>query len=195
MFFCATMMSWRGGVLRSFCILCPRGRAATGEPSIFTQQTVSVPLCLRVRVRVFSYTTEVCISFLSSGNLQPQSIVKPLVPSWNTLVLFEVSPVSFHQVRINILVFTISLERLRLEITLFGVSFFFRCLKFCRRTNVGCLWAAGFTDLLWNVLLATQWLPSRGIRTYREMWVLSCGNISKNFGRRILYVLFDKYNI
>lgn len=80
--------------------------------------------CVRARVCVFSYTTEVCISFLSSGYLQPQSIVKSLVPSWNTLVLFEVSPVSFHQVRINILVFTISLKRLRLEITLFGVSFF-----------------------------------------------------------------------
>lgn len=36
--------------------------------------------------------------FLTSGNLQPQSIVKSLVPSLNTLVLFEVSPVSFHQV-------------------------------------------------------------------------------------------------
>lgn len=101
--------------------------------------TVFACVCVRFRARVFSYTTEVCISFLSSGNLQPQSIVKSLVPSWNTLVLFEVSPVSFHQVRINILVFTISLKRLRLEITLFGVSFFFRCLKFCRRTNVGCL--------------------------------------------------------
>ncbi|XP_051485202.1 prolyl 3-hydroxylase OGFOD1 isoform X2 [Apus apus] len=29
---------------------------------------------------------------------QPQQIVKSLVPSWNTLVFFEVSPVSFHQV-------------------------------------------------------------------------------------------------
>lgn len=35
----------------------------------------------------------------SSGNFQPQSIVKSIVPSSNTLVLFEVSPVSFHQVR------------------------------------------------------------------------------------------------
>lgn len=35
---------------------------------------------------------------MTSGNLQPQSIVKSLVPSLNTLVLFEVSPVSFHQV-------------------------------------------------------------------------------------------------
>uniref|UniRef100_A0A672I573 Prolyl 3-hydroxylase OGFOD1 n=1 Tax=Salarias fasciatus TaxID=181472 RepID=A0A672I573_SALFA len=33
-----------------------------------------------------------------NSNFQPQSIVKSLVPSWNTLVLFEVSPVSFHQV-------------------------------------------------------------------------------------------------
>uniref|UniRef100_A0A672I4M0 2-oxoglutarate and iron-dependent oxygenase domain containing 1 n=1 Tax=Salarias fasciatus TaxID=181472 RepID=A0A672I4M0_SALFA len=32
-----------------------------------------------------------------NSNFQPQSIVKSLVPSWNTLVLFEVSPVSFHQ--------------------------------------------------------------------------------------------------
>ncbi|XP_006641490.1 prolyl 3-hydroxylase OGFOD1 [Lepisosteus oculatus] len=31
-------------------------------------------------------------------NYQPEQIVKSLVPSWNTLVLFEVSPVSFHQV-------------------------------------------------------------------------------------------------
>ncbi|CAN9507040.1 unnamed protein product [Ophioblennius macclurei] len=33
-----------------------------------------------------------------NSTFQPQSIVKSLVPSWNTLVLFEVSPVSFHQV-------------------------------------------------------------------------------------------------
>lgn len=39
------------------------------------------------------------VSSLSSGNYQPQSLVKSLVPSWNTLVLFEVSPVSYHQVR------------------------------------------------------------------------------------------------
>lgn len=38
-------------------------------------------------------------SFFFKGNFQPQSIVKSLVPSLNTLVLFEVSPVSFHQVR------------------------------------------------------------------------------------------------
>ncbi|XP_037372309.1 prolyl 3-hydroxylase OGFOD1 isoform X2 [Talpa occidentalis] len=31
-------------------------------------------------------------------HLQPKQIVKSLVPSWNTLVFFEVSPVSFHQV-------------------------------------------------------------------------------------------------
>ncbi|NXX82246.1 OGFD1 hydroxylase, partial [Urocolius indicus] len=31
-------------------------------------------------------------------HFQPQQIVKSLVPSWNTLVFFEVSPVSFHQV-------------------------------------------------------------------------------------------------
>lgn len=35
---------------------------------------------------------------ITSGHLQPHSIVKSLVPSLNTLVLFEVSPVSFHQV-------------------------------------------------------------------------------------------------
>ncbi|KAK2491919.1 hypothetical protein MC885_004551 [Smutsia gigantea] len=29
---------------------------------------------------------------------QPKQIVKSLIPSWNTLVFFEVSPVSFHQV-------------------------------------------------------------------------------------------------
>lgn len=49
----------------------------------------------------------VYFSSLSSGNFQPQSIVKSLVPSWNTLVLFEVSPVSFHQVRISVLAFQI----------------------------------------------------------------------------------------
>lgn len=38
------------------------------------------------------------VLFLTSGNFQPQSVVKALVPSFNTLVLFEVSPVSFHQV-------------------------------------------------------------------------------------------------
>uniref|UniRef100_A0A8C9VY50 2-oxoglutarate and iron-dependent oxygenase domain containing 1 n=1 Tax=Scleropages formosus TaxID=113540 RepID=A0A8C9VY50_SCLFO len=31
------------------------------------------------------------------GNNQPKDIVKSLVPSWNTLIFFEVSPVSFHQ--------------------------------------------------------------------------------------------------
>ncbi|XP_077374713.1 prolyl 3-hydroxylase OGFOD1 isoform X2 [Festucalex cinctus] len=36
--------------------------------------------------------------YATDGNFQPQSVVKSLVPSWNTLVLFEVSPVSFHQV-------------------------------------------------------------------------------------------------
>lgn len=43
-----------------------------------------------------------CIIYVFvTGNFQPQSIVKSLVPSLNTLVLFEVSPVSFHQVRIT----------------------------------------------------------------------------------------------
>ncbi|XP_012736449.2 prolyl 3-hydroxylase OGFOD1 [Fundulus heteroclitus] len=36
--------------------------------------------------------------YSTDGNFQPESIAKSLVPSWNTLVLFEVSPVSFHQV-------------------------------------------------------------------------------------------------
>ncbi|XP_010743447.3 prolyl 3-hydroxylase OGFOD1 [Larimichthys crocea] len=36
--------------------------------------------------------------YSTDSNFQPQSIVKSIVPSSNTLVLFEVSPVSFHQV-------------------------------------------------------------------------------------------------
>ncbi|XP_014835935.1 PREDICTED: prolyl 3-hydroxylase OGFOD1 [Poecilia mexicana] len=36
--------------------------------------------------------------YSTDSNFQPESIVKSLVPCWNTLVLFEVSPVSFHQV-------------------------------------------------------------------------------------------------
>lgn len=36
--------------------------------------------------------------YSTDSNFQPESIAKSLVPSWNTLVLFEVSPVSFHQV-------------------------------------------------------------------------------------------------
>nr|XP_046241942.1 prolyl 3-hydroxylase OGFOD1 isoform X2 [Scatophagus argus] len=36
--------------------------------------------------------------YSTDSNFQPLSIVKSLVPSSNTLVLFEVSPVSFHQV-------------------------------------------------------------------------------------------------
>ncbi|XP_003970033.2 prolyl 3-hydroxylase OGFOD1 [Takifugu rubripes] len=36
--------------------------------------------------------------YSTDSDLQPQSIAKSLVPSLNTLVLFEVSPVSFHQV-------------------------------------------------------------------------------------------------
>ncbi|XP_062327211.1 prolyl 3-hydroxylase OGFOD1 [Osmerus eperlanus] len=36
--------------------------------------------------------------YSTDSMFQPQSIVKSLVPCWNTLVLFEVSPVSFHQV-------------------------------------------------------------------------------------------------
>lgn len=37
--------------------------------------------------------------FSSSEHFQPQQITKSLVPSWNTLVFFEVSPISFHQAR------------------------------------------------------------------------------------------------
>ncbi|XP_069724792.1 prolyl 3-hydroxylase OGFOD1 isoform X1 [Phaenicophaeus curvirostris] len=36
--------------------------------------------------------------YSTDEHFQPQQIVKSLVPSWNTLVFFEVSPVSFHQV-------------------------------------------------------------------------------------------------
>ncbi|NWH22383.1 OGFD1 hydroxylase, partial [Grus americana] len=37
--------------------------------------------------------------YSADEHFQPQQIVKSLVPSWNTLVFFEVSPVSFHQAR------------------------------------------------------------------------------------------------
>ncbi|NXP39470.1 OGFD1 hydroxylase, partial [Leiothrix lutea] len=37
--------------------------------------------------------------YSTDEHFQPQQITKSLVPSWNTLVFFEVSPVSFHQVR------------------------------------------------------------------------------------------------
>ncbi|NXG44810.1 OGFD1 hydroxylase, partial [Psilopogon haemacephalus] len=37
--------------------------------------------------------------YSTDEHLEPQQIVKSLVPSWNTLVFFEVSPVSFHQAR------------------------------------------------------------------------------------------------
>lgn len=37
---------------------------------------------------------------LGAEHFQPKQIVKSLIPSWNTLVFFEVSPVSFHQVKI-----------------------------------------------------------------------------------------------
>nr|XP_041574574.1 prolyl 3-hydroxylase OGFOD1 isoform X1 [Taeniopygia guttata] len=36
--------------------------------------------------------------YSTDEHFQPQQITKSLVPSWNTLVFFEVSPVSFHQV-------------------------------------------------------------------------------------------------
>uniref|UniRef100_A0A8C4WAW9 Prolyl 3-hydroxylase OGFOD1 n=1 Tax=Gopherus evgoodei TaxID=1825980 RepID=A0A8C4WAW9_9SAUR len=36
--------------------------------------------------------------YSTDGRFQPQQVVKSLVPSWNSLAFFEVSPVSFHQV-------------------------------------------------------------------------------------------------
>ncbi|KAL1007289.1 hypothetical protein UPYG_G00084580 [Umbra pygmaea] len=36
--------------------------------------------------------------FSTESNFEPHCVVKSLVPTWNTLVLFEVSPISFHQV-------------------------------------------------------------------------------------------------
>ncbi|XP_072727970.1 prolyl 3-hydroxylase OGFOD1 [Ciconia boyciana] len=36
--------------------------------------------------------------YSTDEHFQPQQIIKSLMPSWNTLVFFEVSPVSFHQV-------------------------------------------------------------------------------------------------
>ncbi|XP_031470764.1 prolyl 3-hydroxylase OGFOD1 [Phasianus colchicus] len=36
--------------------------------------------------------------FSTDEHFQPQQVMKSLMPSWNTLVFFEVSPVSFHQV-------------------------------------------------------------------------------------------------
>lgn len=106
MSFCAMMMNWRGGVWRSFSILCHNGRAVMEEPWIFTLQTVRFPFwCICVSDHEIKISlNKVCFFFVSfffvkKGNFQPQSIVKSLVPSLNTLVLFEVSPVSFHQVR------------------------------------------------------------------------------------------------
>lgn len=51
--FCATMTSWRGGALLSFCILCLHGREATGAPSISTQQTVGSSQ--RVSLQLYRY--------------------------------------------------------------------------------------------------------------------------------------------
>uniref|UniRef100_A0A4X1U898 2-oxoglutarate and iron dependent oxygenase domain containing 1 n=1 Tax=Sus scrofa TaxID=9823 RepID=A0A4X1U898_PIG len=39
-----------------------------------------------------------CAKYEFSEHFQPKQIVKSLIPSWNTLVFFEVSPISFHQV-------------------------------------------------------------------------------------------------
>lgn len=97
MSFCVMMMNWRAGVLRSFSISCHHGSAVMEEPSIFTLQTVSFPFgCICISVHETKTFLVVCFF---KGNFQPQSIAKSLVPSLNTLVLFEVSPVSFHQVR------------------------------------------------------------------------------------------------
>ncbi|XP_033929207.1 LOW QUALITY PROTEIN: prolyl 3-hydroxylase OGFOD1-like [Melopsittacus undulatus] len=41
------------------------------------------------------------LSFYSRQHFQPQQTVKSLVPSWNMPVVFEVSPVSFHQARLS----------------------------------------------------------------------------------------------
>lgn len=59
----------------------------------------SVYLIMRLKDSIQSFFLFVVVCFFWKGNFQPQSIVKSLVPSLNTLVLFEVSPVSFHQVR------------------------------------------------------------------------------------------------
>lgn len=37
-------------------------------------------------------------SVCAPEHCQPVSVVKSLLPRWNSLVFFEVSPVSFHQV-------------------------------------------------------------------------------------------------
>lgn len=50
--------------------------------------------------------------FSTDEQFQPQHIVKSLVPSWNTLAFFEVSPVSFHQVAE-----VISKEKCRLSVS------------------------------------------------------------------------------
>ncbi|NXV78273.1 OGFD1 hydroxylase, partial [Atlantisia rogersi] len=50
--------------------------------------------------------------YSADEHLQPQQIVKTLVPSWNTLVFFEVSPVSFHQARSHLL-----FEKCRLSVS------------------------------------------------------------------------------
>lgn len=46
------MMNWRGGALLLSCISCLHGRAAMEELSIFTLQTVSIPLGVHVRMSV-----------------------------------------------------------------------------------------------------------------------------------------------
>ena len=40
--------------------------------------------------------------FLNIEFGQPDKIVKSIVPEWNSLVFFEVTPVSFHQVILSI---------------------------------------------------------------------------------------------
>ncbi|NWI15360.1 OGFD1 hydroxylase, partial [Crypturellus soui] len=57
--------------------------------------------------------------YSTDEHFQPQQIVKSLVPSWNTLAFFEVSPVSFHQARTCILFVSevLSEEKCRLSVS------------------------------------------------------------------------------
>lgn len=98
---------WIGGKARCFhpvsCAALAKQRwGNTG--SLRNRWWVSHFLCVCMFL-YFQTTSSRLVHFctLSSGNFQPQSISKSLVPSWNTLVLFEVSPVSFHQVRVSAL--------------------------------------------------------------------------------------------
>ncbi|NWX92040.1 OGFD1 hydroxylase, partial [Nothoprocta pentlandii] len=56
--------------------------------------------------------------YSTDEHFQPKEIVKSLVPSWNTLAFFEVSPVSFHQARTCIWVSEVlSKEKCRLSVS------------------------------------------------------------------------------